>query len=336
MNAKTSLRSFNLNTLPILREILRHGSVSKAAKALNVSQPALSGALKQLRHQFDDELIVRSHGSIKLTPKAEAMLAPLEQALSAVQQLILPATEDPSAPPTVLRIATTDHIMNLLGGPITQILLQEELKVMPHFLSASGHTAGQLLNGEIDCIIMPKLSLVGSHVSSRDQDSLNSELLFSEPLVGIGRRDDQELERGLSVKDYLERPHVSLDLDAERNISVERAFLAGNSLQQNDIAKFSCYAALIGIVAATRCIALVPASLAKAVEFIFNIQLFNPPLAFPPLEWTMIWHRRNDSNEKFAQCRTILKSCVRHMTEEISDDSKSYEMWIDNLAPRIS
>lgn len=312
MTDKTNLRSFNLNNLPVLREILRQGSVSKAAKALHVSQPALSGALKQLRYQFADELIVRSNGTMRLTPKAEALLAPLEQALSAVQQLMLPDAEDLLAQPAVFRIATSGHVMHLLGAPLVQMLLQENLRMMPHFLNAGGHSARQLLNGEIESIILPKLSLVGSYLSSRDQDSLNSEVLFSEALVGIGSIDDEELKGGMTPQRYLEREHVSLDLDSERNISVEQAFLAGNSLQQNDVARFSCYNALLGIVAATHCIALVPASLAKGSAAMFGLQTFDPPLAFPPLEWTNIWHRRNDNDQKFRQFRAILRGCTSH------------------------
>lgn len=313
LSAKSSLRSFNLNTLPVLREILRHGSVSKAAQALHVSQPALSAALKQLRHQFGDQLIVRSNGSMKLTPRAEAIMTPLEQALSAVQQLITPSAKQPSASPVVFRIATTDHVMNLLGAPLVQMLLQEDLRIFAHFLGAGGHSAAQLLNGEIEFIIMPKLALIGSHVSSRDQNSLNSELLFSEPLVGIGSKDDMTLAEDMTVKDYLERHHVSLDLDPDRNISVEQAFLAGNSLKQNDVARFSNYAALLGVVASTRCIALVPASFGRAARSMFGLQLFTPPLKFPPLEWTIIWHRRNDDDDNFAGFREMVKSCVIHI-----------------------
>lgn len=312
-----SLRSFNLNNLPVLREILRHGSVSKAAIALHVSQPALSGALKQLRYQFADELIVRSGGSMKLTPKAEALLAPLEQALAAVQQLLVSGEEDASAPPNRFRIATADHVMNLLGAPLVQVLLQEELRIMPHFLSAGGHSAQQLLNGEIECIIMPKQTLLGSHFSSRDIDSLNSEPLFSEALVGIGARDDKELAEPMTTERYLAREHVSLDLDPERNISVEQAFLAGNSYKQNDVARFSCYSSLLGIVAASRCIALVPENLAKASAALFGLQIFNPPIAFPQLEWTMVWHRRHDSDKKCNQFRSIVKSCASHANNNL-------------------
>jgi DNA-binding transcriptional LysR family regulator len=312
MRESKNLRSFNLNTLPILREILLQGSVSKAAIKLNVSQPALSATLKQLRIQFDDELLIRSGGSIGLTPKAKALLAPLEQTLSAVQDFITPPAEDPRQPPTVIRIASTDHVMSLLGAPLAQLLLEDNVRVLPHFLNAGGHSPLQLLNGDIDFIILPKQVLTGSLVSARDHASLNSEPLFSEHLVGIGRGIDKDLERGLSVEAYLARPHVSFAIDSERNISAEMAFLATNNLKQNDIARFSCYNALLGVVASTQSIALVPANLAHAVQDTFGLTIFTPPIAFPPLEWTMIWHNRNDDNDKFSQFRTILKSCAEY------------------------
>ena len=313
MNTKLNLRSFNLNTLPVLREILLHGSVSKAAISLSVSQPALSAALKQLRFQFSDELIVRSHGSMKLTQKAKALLEPLEQALAAVHNLINSGEGSLPSEKSVFRIATTDHIMNALGAPLVHLLLQEKINLMPHFLSAGGHSPEQLLSGNIECIILPRHSLVGSYVSSRDQDSLNSELLFSEELIGIGSARDPSLSRSMTVEEYLARAHVSLDLDAERNISVEQAFLAGNSLKQNDIARFSCYTALLGAVATTNCIALVPASHAKSFKKAFDLQTFSPPLAFPRLEWTMVWHRRSDTDGKLPQCRKVIKACVQHL-----------------------
>ncbi len=318
MSSQISLRSFNLNTLPILREILRHGSVGKAAIALNVSQPALSGALKQLRHQFGDELIVRSKGSMKLTPKAESMLAPLEQALAAVQQIIAPGPEGFLAPLTLLTIATNDHVMNILGPPLVHLLQQEKLNILPHFLVAGGHTAAQLIDRTIDFIILPRLIMVSSYANARDFDALNSELLFSEDLVGIGRREDTELANGLSLEEYLARPHVTFSLDSERNISVEQAFLAGNSLKQNDIVRFSSYSALLAAVASTGCIGLVPRSLARFAEALFNLQTFVPPLAFPPMEWILIWHRRADADEKMVQCRTILKACALQVMGNVS------------------
>jgi DNA-binding transcriptional LysR family regulator len=62
LTSAKNLRALNLNHLPILREILRKASVSKAAEALNLTQPAVSNVLKALRAHFDDKLLTR-HGS---------------------------------------------------------------------------------------------------------------------------------------------------------------------------------------------------------------------------------------------------------------------------------
>ncbi len=314
MEIKKNLRAFNLNTLPVLREILRHGSVSKAATALGVSQPALSAALKQLRYHFDDRLIVRSAGLIKLTPKAESLLSPLEDALAAIHDVITPGAEHSKIKKTVLKIAANDHIMLLFSGPLSQLILKENIRLLPQFLSAGGHSARQLVTGEIEYVIAPKLVILSSSVPVSDLKLVNSEHLFSEPMVGIGHQDDLELLKTFTVEEYLNHPHVSFQIDAEQNISPEQSYLSANSLVQNDIVRFSCYTALLSVVTQTRSIALVPISLAKTFKALFDIAIFEPPIAFPPIEWTMIWHRRNDNIDQHVQFRKIMQSCVQHMT----------------------
>ena len=314
MENKKNLRAFNLNTLPVLREILRHGNVSKAAKALGVSQPALSAALKQLRSHFDDLLVVRSGGLIKLTPKAESLLSPLEDALAAIQDVITPGPEHSERQKAVIKIAAIDHIMILLSGPISQLMLKNNISILPQFLSAGGHSARQLVTGEIDYVISPKFVMLNSSISVSDFKLINTEHLFSEPMVGIGHRNDLELLKTFTVEEYLSHPHVGFEIDTERNISMEQAYLSANSLVQNDIVRFSCYTALLSAVMQTRSIALVPKSLAKTFKALFDIAIFEPPIAFPPIEWTMIWHRRNDNIVQHVQFRKIMQSCAQHMT----------------------
>ena len=315
MENKKNLRAFNLNSLPVLREILRHGSVGKAASALGVSQPALSAALKQLRYHFDDQLVVRTAGLIKLTPKAESLLFPLEDALAAIQDVITPGTQRSNIQKSLLKIASNDHIMALFSGPLGQLILKDNPRLLPQFLSASGHSARHLVTGEIEYVIAPKFVMLSSGVSVSDLKLINSEHLFSEPMVGIGHQDDLELLKTMTIEEYLNHPHVSFEIDAEQNISMEQAYLSANSLIQNDIIRFSCYTALLSAVTHTRSIALVPMSLAKTFKAVFEIAIFEPPIAFPPIEWTMIWHRRNDNIDQHVQFRKIMQRCVKQMTK---------------------
>jgi LysR family transcriptional regulator, nod-box dependent transcriptional activator len=305
-----NLRSFNLNSLPMLREILRHGSVTKAAVALNVSQPALSAALRQLRHLFDDELIVRRNGGIILTPRAESLLAPLESALQSIQALVSDSDGPADRDIHRIKIATTDYTMHLLSSPLVRALLDSDTTLGVQFLNVGGHSVAQLMSGGIEMIITPRAMMTTGLASTKGLRDVNSEHLLTQHLLCIGRRDDAALTAGLSVDDYLDRPHVSLALDADLNISVERTFLAERSLKQNDVLLTSSYSSLPGIVAATGCLSLIPESMAKAVSQLYPLQYVEPPIAFPPLELVMVWHRRNDTNLAMIQLRNILKHCV--------------------------
>ena len=59
-DALQTLRSLNLNLIPILYELLHCASVSETARRLHLTQSAVSGSLGQLRILFKDELLVHS------------------------------------------------------------------------------------------------------------------------------------------------------------------------------------------------------------------------------------------------------------------------------------
>src|SRR5208337_1099803 len=82
-NLEQRLRATNLNLLPILHAVLTFRNLTRAAKALNITQSGVSNSLKQLRGHFDDELLVREGRGLRLTEKGKQLIGPLEQALGA-------------------------------------------------------------------------------------------------------------------------------------------------------------------------------------------------------------------------------------------------------------
>lgn len=82
------LRGVDLNTLVTFLVIYRERGVSRAAQALNISQPAVSNALGRLRKLFDDPLFIRRGTHVQPTAKAIAMAELLEPAFARVQKVI--------------------------------------------------------------------------------------------------------------------------------------------------------------------------------------------------------------------------------------------------------
>jgi len=108
---ESGLRRLDLNLLPVFVALMRERSVTRAARALFLSQPATSAALARLRAAFRDELLVRSGNALEPTPRAEALLAELEPALRLVAGAVAGATPfDPATDARTFRVGWSDDV----------------------------------------------------------------------------------------------------------------------------------------------------------------------------------------------------------------------------------
>src|SRR3569832_2292731 len=80
----------NLRQVEVFYAVIRTGSVTQAARVLNVTQPAVSIALRQLETRLDLKLFERSGGRLQATAEARALLPDLAEIfrrLAAVEHL---------------------------------------------------------------------------------------------------------------------------------------------------------------------------------------------------------------------------------------------------------
>ena len=90
------IRKVDLNLLVVLDTLLRVQSVSRAAEALDLSQPAVSFALARLRKMFDDPLFVRASRSMQPTPRVLQLARPLQSVLDSIKNdMLQPPRFDP-------------------------------------------------------------------------------------------------------------------------------------------------------------------------------------------------------------------------------------------------
>jgi len=73
------LRELDLNLLLVFNQLLIDRRVSTAADNLELTQPAVSNALKRLRSALNDELFVRTYQGMEPTPYAGSWLSRLRK-----------------------------------------------------------------------------------------------------------------------------------------------------------------------------------------------------------------------------------------------------------------
>jgi LysR family nod box-dependent transcriptional activator len=81
-------KKLDLNQLVVLDALLREHSVSKAARRLNLSQPAVSSALGRLREYFNDEILIVQGKNMVPTPHAQNLAPLVAQILADIEALI--------------------------------------------------------------------------------------------------------------------------------------------------------------------------------------------------------------------------------------------------------
>ena len=77
----------DLNLLTVFDALMAERHLSRAAARIGRSQPAMSHALRRLRHLFNDPLLVRGKGGMKPTQRALELEAPVRLVLSEISGL---------------------------------------------------------------------------------------------------------------------------------------------------------------------------------------------------------------------------------------------------------
>lgn len=302
-----NLRRINLNLLPVLDEIVRQRNLTRAAETLNMTQSAVSNALKLLREHFQDEILVRDGRRMRLTEFGETLRGPLDEAMGSVRRAFAPEPFDASLSGQRFRIATADYVMTILAPHLAAILTEEAPRMSVQILNARRQSGEDLRVGRIDLIVAPLRMVTGSR-AERPEDFKEASIapLLTERLVCIGHKDDSDLERGLTAERYLERAHAGFFLDFDVHASLEQFHLGESGIHQFDRILTSSFATLPLIVANSSCLALLPESMAHAAAKILPIRYVAAPIEMPPLELVMVWHRRRDHDVGMAWIRDAL------------------------------
>ena len=122
------LASVDLNLLVPLLALLETRSVTNAAAAVGLSQPALSHALRRLRRLLGDELLVRQGSVMILTPRGRQLISPVRRALQESARSLRPRPFDPATDERTITIAMTTSTAFV----VAPLLRAEFAKRAPH------------------------------------------------------------------------------------------------------------------------------------------------------------------------------------------------------------
>jgi DNA-binding transcriptional LysR family regulator len=310
MNA-TNISGIDLNLLTVFAALMRTRNTTRASKALFVSQPAVSHALKRLREMLGDALFVRTSRGLVPTPRAEALWQELEPALGSIERVVLRAPAfDPVRSerefrigfPSSLDVTLTPKLLALLRAQAPGV----NLVIRP---TSFRDAAEQLDRGEVDVAMSVLDDLRPWHL----KESLGRSgylCLFDGGRLGI--------EPPISLERFLSLPHVLTSFTGERSGVVDTA-LEKVGRKRRVLVASPDFAAAALYLRCTEAVTVLPEYAARRFSDLLGLTLSRVPVDLSPFEVTMAWHRRLDDDPAQRWLRGLLRSLALEEPEWCSE-----------------
>ncbi|TDU31618.1 DNA-binding transcriptional LysR family regulator [Panacagrimonas perspica] len=314
-DALHTLRSLNLNLIPILYELLHCASVSETARRLHLTQSTVSGSLGQLRILFKDELLVRSGRTMVLTEKAHRLTAEVAQIVRLTDQMVSGIAFDPSKAESRFRIATADYVAVMVTNKLSRKLLRIAPSVSVSMLPTPGTSGKELRFGSLDLIICPTrhANLLACGIDHLDPDFCFQPLM-RDHLVGIRARQVENGSTTIGLEEYLSRSHV-MYCRTDGTPTVEQEALAEQGLVQKTKYYIPYFTLIPEIVQGSDLLGVVPRRLAEHHQAWFDIEIFAIPYFIPSLDVAMIWHKNRSDHQDLTWMRAILREVMDEKEE---------------------
>lgn len=295
------LRQADLNLLVIFAVLAEERNVTRAAKRLLLSQPAVSRALQRLRDLFRDDLLIRTLSGYEPTPKGQRLLRELESMLPRLDRLLSRSEFDAATEETTFRIAATDHATQLLCPLLCRKYLPEGSKVRFEFVALHDGTFDALEKGRLDLL----LNADDMYTPPR----LVTEMIFEDELACIVAKESR-FSRALTLKQYLAASHIGVGVLGEQLMIPDKRLASVGAKRYCSI-WVPYFTAAIRSVVGTNLIATVPKRMAEREANHPALKILKPPEVLGAFRYLMAWHPRMNTDVAHLWLRTTIREAAR-------------------------
>lgn len=279
------IRRSDLPLLISLDVLLEECNVTRAAKRLNLSQPALSVQLGRLRDLFDDPLLVPSESGRGMAPtdKALALQSRLHQALLDLQDAVLSSVEfDPKVAHRTFVIAINDNVFTIVGIAVAQAILAHHAPdIRLCFIAPSeANLTLRMERGEIDLYV---------GLADKIPQPLKSRRLLTDEFRMAQRRGHPRGAGDVSLDEYCRLDHVMVSQEGRLHSNVDDVLMALGRRRRVSVT-VAGYNQLALVLADTDCVATMPSRFLR--RYASGLDILGLPFEFPSFDLAMAWHPR--------------------------------------------
>jgi DNA-binding transcriptional LysR family regulator len=288
-----NLNSIDLNLLVVFNAVYRTRSTTRAGEELNVTQSAVSNALRRMRDVVGEPLFQRTARGVVPTEAALRIAGPVQESLARLQDALAePKRFEPRRAQRTFRFYVSDAGQLVALPRLLSELRSRAPLVKVETIATSPREARALMqDGEVD--------LAFGHFDGFDEGFFR-EPLFQERYVCLVRGDHPAIRRRITLEQFFDSAHAVYRPTAGSHAFFEARvdqLFAAHSRTRNVTLRLSHGLGIAEIVRRTDLLACVPSRLAAELVRGGGLRVLPAPFRSPTFDIALYWpaHRQRDS-----------------------------------------
>lgn len=282
------VRAQHLHLLIVLHALLEEQSVTRAARRLNLTQPAVSQALARARRLFDDPLFQRAGTQMIATPRARSLAEELDSWMQATRAILDPAAFDPATEQRSFVIGSNDFSELLLLPPVIAAVRRDAPNVTISLRSVESAplTGREVREGRVDLIlagIAPPADFV-------------ERALYDEHFVLLARRGHPVFDAPLTPAAFAAMPQALVSPQGIGNRGPIDDVLASLGLARIVYLSVTRFTSLPALLSQSDLIAAVPSRFALRPDTQAVCDAIELPFTPPRFTMRLAWHQRFETD----------------------------------------
>jgi DNA-binding transcriptional LysR family regulator len=279
-----NIANLDLNLLVVFDALMAERNVTRAARRVFLSQPAVSHALARLRTALDDPLFVRNGRDMVPTPRADSLALVVRPLLEGLAGGLEGPAFSPARVDQVFRIGMPDIVELVLLPRLLPLLAKEapDARLAVQDLELESFQ-GRLAAGELDAAITPDVPLrPGMHRRSTARE---------ERVVGLVRKGHRSARGKLAAQALREIPRIGVTLSGGRVASPVESTPLARKLGRLQVST-PHFAAAADALRHSDMIFVIGELAGETLASLFGLATVELPLRLPAVQSSLVWHER--------------------------------------------
>lgn len=305
----TNFRTLDLNLLRVFDEVMAERSLTKAARNLSITQPAVSNALRRLRESLGNELVRRDGQGIAPTPFALTLWPSVREALDQLQSALVPQQFVPSQARNAFVLAMADATAAELMGGLAQELEHQAPNMSVRVLPLTTRDPRSLLeNGVVD-LALGYFPAVLADLTARAQigeaTAFEHHRLYDGEYVCVMRKDHPLAKKEMTLEDFCNARHLLVSFSGRPYGFIDEA-LASIGKQRRVVMTVNQFFTAGRVVVNSDLLTVLPRHFVPTTGISNEFHLCNLPFKVPTLQVDALWHRRKHAQSDHVWLRDVL------------------------------